>query len=290
MGNKGHKGGHDHGEKGNPKTPRSGGGGGGGGKSNFTPSGKFQTISDKFETLDAVQDGLRQCGLESSNLIIGVDFTGSNTSSGAKTFNGKSLHTIEEGLINPYQEVIEIVGKTLEVFDDDKLIPAYGFGDSKTTNKSVFPFKSDESPCKGFEEVLVEYNRVAKSVSLSGPTSFAPLIRKAIDIVKEEKAYHILIIIADGQISADCEKATSQAIVDASQYPLSIITVGVGDGPWNQMEEYDDKLPTRKFDNFQFVPFADTMERAENREVKFSIAALQEIPDQYQIIKQMNYL
>jgi len=56
------------------------------------------------------------------------------------------------------------------------------------------------------------------------------------------------------------------------------------------MEEYDDELPKRKFDNFQFVPFAETMERAENREVKFSIAALQEIPDQYQCIKALNYL
>lgn len=46
------------------------------------------------------------------------------------------------------------------------------------------------------------------------------------------------------------------------------------------MEEFDDKLPKRRFDNFQFVPFSDTMQRAENREVTFSIAALQEIPEQ----------
>jgi len=170
------------------------------------------------------------------------------------------------------------------------LIPAFGFGDTKTTDKTVFGFKSDGSSCQGFQEVLSEYNRITPNIKLSGPTSFAPLIRKAIDIVKEEAAYHILIIIADGQISTECEKATSDAIVAASSHPLSIITVGVGDGPWDRMEEYDDKLPKRKFDNFQFVPFAETMERAENREVKFSIAALQEIPDQYQAIKHLQYL
>jgi hypothetical protein len=255
-----------------------------------SPSEKFQTIANKFDTLDEVQEGLRQCGLESSNLIIGVDFTGSNENSGKKTFGGKSLHTIDDQILNPYQEVIEIVGKTLEVFDDDKLIPVFGFGDASTSNKSVFSFKTDGSPCHGFQEVLSEYTRVTKNVKLAGPTSFAALIRKAIQIVKESSGYHILIIIADGQISEECQKETSNAIVDASEYPISIITVGVGDGPWHQMEEYDDKLPKRKFDNFQFVPFAETMEKAENREVKFSIAALQEIPDQYQTIKHLNYL
>jgi len=66
--------------------------------------------------------------------------------------------------------------------------------------------------------------------------------------------------------------------------------VGVGDGPWDTMEQFDDNLPQRRFDNFQFVPYYNTMLRAENREVKFSVAALQEIPDQYDAIKKLQLI
>jgi len=56
------------------------------------------------------------------------------------------------------------------------------------------------------------------------------------------------------------------------------------------MERYDDELPKRKFDNFQFVPFNATVVKAENRDVAFALAALQEIPDQFGAILKMEYL
>ncbi|EAL71250.1 hypothetical protein DDB_G0272196 [Dictyostelium discoideum AX4] len=265
----------------------SGGGGGYNGKKPLENKVKFQPIKDKFQSLQEVQDALRTAGLESSNLIIGIDYTKSNTWNGKKTFGGKCLHDIQPGMLNPYQEAIEIIGKTLSVFDDDNLLPTYGFGDSRTTDKSVFSFTT-ERPCFGFNEVLQKYNEITPLVSLSGPTSFAPIIRETINITAAAKAYHILVIIADGEVSVVNE--TIKAIEEASKYPISIICIGVGDGPWDTMEKFDDDLPERQFDNFQFVPFHTTMAKAENREVDFAVAALQEIPEQFQYIKQLGLL
>eukprot|EP00961_Rhodomonas_salina_P210706 2845067-Rhodomonas_salina.2 len=131
------------------------------------------------------------------------------------------------------------------------------------------------------------------TLHLAGPTNFAPVIHKTIETVKEERAYHILVIIADGQISHCCEEETKRAIVEASKYPISIVVIGVGDGPWGQMEEFDDELPQRRFDNFQFVPFNKTVNSVpagRNVDAAFACAALMEIPEQYRLIKQLGYL
>ncbi len=52
----------------------------------------------------------------------------SNTWSGKYSFGGQSLHHIGQQL-NPYEQAIRIVARTLAPFDDDNQIPAYGFGD-----------------------------------------------------------------------------------------------------------------------------------------------------------------
>ncbi|KAL6070535.1 VWFA domain-containing protein [Balamuthia mandrillaris] len=243
----------------------------------------FSAIRDKFESIEEVQEALRKAGLESSNLIIAIDYTKSNEYNGRNTFGGRSLHALGSEL-NPYQRCIDIVGRTLEPFDEDHLIPAFGFGDITTKDKAVFPFFADGRPCYGVSEVLQRYNEITPHVILSGPTSFAPIIKEAIRVVRERQEYHILVIVADGQVTN--ERETISAIVEATNYPLSIIVIGVGDGPWDMMQEFDDKLPARRFDNFQFVDF----NKSSYSEVTFAIDALMEIPDQFRAIRELGLL
>ncbi|OEL24758.1 E3 ubiquitin-protein ligase RGLG1 [Dichanthelium oligosanthes] len=82
-----------------------------------------------------VKDELEKVGLESSNLIIGVDFTKSNEWTGKRCFDGRSLHHVGNAQ-NPYEQAIDIIGRTLSAYDEDNRIPCFGFGDSKASNSS----------------------------------------------------------------------------------------------------------------------------------------------------------
>ncbi|XP_052174409.1 E3 ubiquitin-protein ligase RGLG2-like [Diospyros lotus] len=264
---------------------------------------KYSRIADNYNSVEQVTDALASAGLESSNLIVGIDFTKSNEWTGTRSFQRRSLHHIGD-VTNPYEQAISIIGRTLSAFDEDNLIPCFGFGDASTHDLEVFSFYPDERFCNGFEEVLRRYRELVPQLRLAGPTSFAPIIEMAITIVEQSRGqYHVLVIIADGQVTRSVdtehgqlsphEKKTVEAIVKASEYPLSIILVGVGDGPWDMMKEFDDNIPARAFDNFQFVNFTEIMSKNSDRsrkEAVFALAALMEIPSQYKATLELNIL
>eukprot|EP01024_Parvocaulis_polyphysoides_P074898 TRINITY_DN9664_c0_g1_i5.p1 TRINITY_DN9664_c0_g1~~TRINITY_DN9664_c0_g1_i5.p1 ORF type:complete len:195 (+),score=14.37 TRINITY_DN9664_c0_g1_i5:88-585(+) len=122
---------------------------------------KFYAIRDNYESIEEVTDALRKQGVESSNLIVGVDFTKSNEWSGKHSFYGRSLHSFDSTVLNPYEEVISVIGKTLAAFDDDSLIPTYGFGDVSTRDKHVFSFYPNDQPIYGLDNVVTRYRQIA---------------------------------------------------------------------------------------------------------------------------------
>ncbi|KAG6635046.1 hypothetical protein CIPAW_11G015400 [Carya illinoinensis] len=224
---------------------------------------KFESRSNQEMT---VLEALAHAGLESPNLIVGIDFTKSNEWTGTESFNRRSLHHIGAEQ-NPYEQAMSIIGKAVASFNGNNLIRCFGFGD-------VFSFYPDERLCNGYEEVLGRYRELVPYVQLAGPTSFAPVIEMAINVVETSGGqYHVLLIIADGK------------------YPLSIILVGVGDGPWDSMREFIGRIPVRVFDNFQFVNFTEIMSWNMNqteKEAEFSLAGLVKLPSQYRKIIELN--
>ncbi|KAJ0972800.1 hypothetical protein J5N97_020759 [Dioscorea zingiberensis] len=275
----------------------------GGGKRRRRLERRYSKIADNYRTMEQVTEALAQAGLESSNLIIGIDFTKSNEWTGKYSFDHSSLHQIGN-IQNPYERAISIIGRTLSQFDEDNQIPCFGFGDATTHDQDVFSFYHDFRACNGFSEAVSRYREIVPHLQLSGPTSFAPVIEMATTIVEQSGGkYHVLLIVADGQVTRSInteygqlssqEKKTIDAIVNASKFPLSIILVGVGDGPWGMMKEFDDNIPARAFDNFQFVNFTEIMSKDvpnTRKETEFALSALMEIPSQYKATLELGIL
>jgi E3 ubiquitin-protein ligase RGLG len=254
-------------------------------------STRYKCIKDNYHSFADIQLALKRYGMDSSQLIVGIDFTKSNDDQGKFSFGGKPLHRVTPKQKNPYQEVLTIIASQLAEFDADQLFPCYGFGDTATGSGYCFSFNQYDKPCNGLPHVMSRYEEIAKTVSMSGPTSLAPLIRQAIKIVRETKEHNILLIIADGAVSPSEKVATEAAITEASWYALSIVMVGVGDGPWDIMERYDDDLKSRRFDNFQFVDYNTVFKQypGDAKHLAFACHALMEVPAQFNAAKLLGY-
>ena len=146
------------------------------------------------------------------------------------------------------------------------MFPALGFGarippDGKVSHEFFLNLTTDPY-CAGVDGILAAYHQSLYNVQLYGPTNFSYVIRHVARFAKafqsDPSNYFVLLIITDGIIT-DME-ATKSAIIDASDLPLSIIIVGVGQEDFSAMEELDsdDALlshngKTAKRDIVQFV-------------------------------------
>lgn len=248
--------------------------------------------ADHFRTYDELTVSLRACGLESMQMVVGIDFSRSNTWTGEHSY-GRSLH--DTSVETPYERCLRIIAPVMKEFDDDGVFPVYRFGCIDTRDASVLPLlypQVQDPHFVGFEGISAGYRQAVPLVTLSGPTTLAPIIRQAIEVCKSYKnELIILFVLTDGDMSDP--KRDEQAIIEASNYPIAITVLGIGDGPFDTMVQFDDKIRGRKFDNFQFANFT-AMEkkfaRMENPELELATHVFMELPLQYLAMKKLGYL
>ncbi|OMJ95502.1 hypothetical protein SteCoe_1099 [Stentor coeruleus] len=200
------------------------------------------------------------------NLMIGIDFTGSN----GNPIDLNSLHHIKENGYNDYQRALYSVSEILLQYDTDKLVPLYGYGAIiNGVISHCFPvnFNFEDPNVSNLSGIMESYKNALPKLTFSGPTLFAPLINQAVSAAMEanvnqmNQQYFILLILTDGQIN-DMQD-TIDSIVSGSRFPLSIVIVGIGNDKFDSMDVLDaDENPlidrngikmTR--DIVQFVPF-----------------------------------
>ena len=149
-----------------------------------------------------------------------------------------------------------------------------------------FPINSQDNPeIYTINGVLEEYHKKVMDVTFSGPTYFAPILRRTIDMIKTSQdnlKYQILMILTDGIIN-DMEQ-TIDLLVEGAKLPLSVIIIGIGNANFFNMEILDaDENPLVSSsgekcirDLVQFVPFS----KFEHNQQRLSEEVLEEIPTQ----------
>ncbi|CAF2030762.1 unnamed protein product [Brassica napus] len=148
---------------------------------------------------------------------------------------GKLRSALRE-IVNPYENAIFVIGKTLAPSDEDNFISCFGFVDSTTHGEEVFSLHSDNSPSHGFEDVLPCYRGFTPNFPLSGPISYELLIDAAVDIVEQSnRQFHVLVIGADGHVKGNSDNKRKQLFLNVS----------VGDGPWADMRKMGNLIPKR---------------------------------------------
>ncbi|XP_021742404.1 protein BONZAI 3-like isoform X1 [Chenopodium quinoa] len=224
------------------------------------------------------------------NFMVAVDFTASN----GNPRSPESLHYIDpSGRLNAYQQAIMEVGEVLQFYDSDRRYSAWGFG-GKTMDGSVshcfnLSPSSYNSEVEGVEGIMAAYNSALQTVALSGPTLFGKVVHRAAEIAGQsleqtKSKYYVLLIITDGVLSDSQESI--DALVRASDLPLSVLIVGVGGADFTQMEILDadkghrlesstGRIATR--DIVQFVPMRD-VQAGQKPMVE---ALLEELPGQF---------
>ncbi|KAI0220493.1 Copine-8 [Lamellibrachia satsuma] len=256
----------------------------------YINSGTIELLYFKVDMVHSFLDYIR--GGTQVHCTIAVDFTASNGNPNTP----QSLHYITNTQPNMYEQALRAVGEIIQEYDSDKLFPALGFGaklppDGRVSHEFFLNGHQTNPYCSGINGVIDAYHHTLHTVQLYGPTNFAPVINHVAGIaqnVQDGKNYFILLILTDGIIT-DMPQ-TTEAIVNASTLPLSIIIVGIGQADFEAMNILDGddvRLSSRgKFaerDIVQFVPFRDFMKEGNFCQSQASLAkeVLAEIPDQF---------
>ena len=252
-------------------------------------------LSEKYTFLDYIRAG------EQLNLITAIDFTKSNL----EPEDTHSLHAFKpyRGGPNEYQKVITQISNIVLAYHHSKYVPIYGFGAKpcypelqEDAVSHCFPLTGDrENACVyGLEGIMEAYNETLKSAEFMGPTYISPMITEAAKLAQEYKTkdmdiYTILLIITDGEIN-DFKK-TVDTVIAASNLPLSIVIIGVGNEDFGKMVKLDND--TRELENekgakavrdfVQFVPFRNYRYNA----FELTKHILAEIPSQFEEYKEL---
>jgi len=239
---------------------------------------KDSYVRQEYTFLDYLRAGFQ------ISLGVAIDYTASNGNPG----NPNSLHYIGGGP-TAYEHAISNVGSIVGPYDSDGKFPVLGFG-AKVNGLTSHCFSVNGDPTNpevpGVEAILAAYRDSFNFATLDGPTLFGPILSLAIERAragKEQSIYTVLLILTDGAMHDYYDVV--DLLVSASELPLSVIMIGVGNADFKKLEALDaDKNALKdsrgkvaKRDIVQFVPYNKYAHEPE----LLSRETLREVPRQF---------
>ena len=172
---------------------------------------------------------------------IYIDFTLNNVR------GTRNLHSVQQRDTNVYQRVLLYL---MEAFGNKNIpINLYGFGDLETQDSEVFSLTMYQHSLTA-SEAIESYNSIVSSIEMSGPRSFCPAIKQAID-QSQTSGQHLVFIITSG-LPEDMVM-NFEHMVESSWHDVLVIIIGVGDGPWSGMSKLTRYTVEKKFSNASYL-------------------------------------
>ena len=220
---------------------------------------KSHSIKKESNLMDYIRAGVKV------KLIIGIDYSSNNLPINHQF----CLHYLGSNK-NQYEEALENCLNIFSQYISSNIFPVYGFSAILNNNPNVvnncFNINMNlQNPDINLKHnIFIEYRKSFNYLTLSDTSKFSPLLQKVLNEIKEENdkiKYNILLLMTCG-IIRDLQE-TIDILVEGSSYPLSVVIIGIGNGPFGNMlklvEEsrnliYSLKKET-KIDIAHFVPF-----------------------------------
>jgi hypothetical protein len=223
---------------------------------------------------------------EDCQIMLAIDATGSNDRT---RFGGSvNYHDISTPAKNVYESVIN-VAVTLMKQDRDAKVPLFFFGSTQANQDCTHPgvlYIGDYDVKNGDPtELLAAYRQGIARQTLDGPTDFRPILNVAAEQVVKTKNYTLLVIISDGGVNADID-GHLRLLRQISSLPLAVTCIGIGDGDFRTMQNFDDALG-RRIDNFQFTRMLDvcSLERLDQMQRYFFYRTFMEVPTHHKLCR-----
>lgn len=228
---------------------------------------------------------------EDCQIILAIDATASNDRT---RYGGRvNYHDTTSYSKNVYETVIQVAVNLMKQ-DRDATVPLFFFGSKEANRDPTHPgvLYVGEYDIKNGDttELLGAYRNGIQMQTLDGPTDFRPILSIAAEQVAKTKNYTLLVIISDGGVNADID-GNLNMLRQISNLPLAVTCIGIGDGDFSTMREFDDATG-RKIDNFQFTRMLDicALERLEEIQKYFFYRTFMEVPTHHKRCREiLNY-